>query len=481
MYHTTTATGSFTTDYGDLRPRPPNLLILGASGQVAQAVLRRLPGFRDQFGKLVLLDHNDFVVSNRFLDHARLDYRFIRRVLRLPEDEAAYLQLLREQQIDVVLDLTDLSTLPVLRATDAAGASYVNTALNDPKAGVTDVLGQVLPVTLAPCRAPHIVSSGMNPGAVNIWVWHGSIHYGPPQDIVHFEYDTSMPETGWQPLVTWSRQEFLAEIVREPAGCVVDGEPRLLEGPAIQHREEMRSILEPVMPLRSYPRGFLVLHEENLQLGRKLGASSKYLYAIHPNTMDHLYALWRERGVVDIEDLALGDNTSVPLVGADTIGVCLDYPGARVYYLHRLANKNVHGTNATCAQVAVGVEAALRTLLAEDLAPRLHFATDLYHTVYADIIFQQLPVAHFVFEKQAKALMLTRHVPRMLRRLPSEAAPWTARTEARGRSAVTTRFPVGTNRIAAGPKHAVYNGQTSPEKRRLAKTPAWVREKELAR
>jgi hypothetical protein len=68
--------------------------------------------------------------------------------------------------------------------------------------------------------------------------------------------------------------------------------------------------------------------------------------------MEHLDRLWRERGRVEINDLELGDNTFVPLTGSDTIGVCLDYPDKRVYYLHSLANSAVTGTNATCAQVA---------------------------------------------------------------------------------------------------------------------------------
>ena len=160
----------------------------------------------------------------------------------------------------------------------------------------------------------------------------------------------------------------------------------------------LRPITEPVARLSSYPRGLLVLHEENVKLGQKLGASSRYLYAIHPKTMEHLGRLWRERGKVEINDLELGDNTSVPLTGSDTIGVRLDYPDKRVYYLHSLANSAVRGTNATCAQVAVGADAAMTTLLAERLSPRIYFASDLYGTVYRDVVFGGLHVEHFVFE-----------------------------------------------------------------------------------
>src|SRR5690606_28965965 len=140
---------------------------------------------------------------------------------------------------------------------------------------------------------------------------------------------------------------------------------------SLEYREDLRPIMEPVCPMESYPRGMLVLHEENLKLGRKLRASSRYVYAIHPPTTEYLTRLWRERGGVEIEDLELGDNVELPLRGGVTIGACMDYPDRRIYYLHSLRNDAVVGTNATCAQVAVGIEAAMRTLRNERLMPRV--------------------------------------------------------------------------------------------------------------
>jgi hypothetical protein len=157
--------------------------------------------------------------------------------------------------------------------------------------------------------------------------------------------------------------------------------------------------MAPVVPLPSYPRGFLVLHEENLKLGQALGVSSKFLYAIHPGTMAYMVRRWRERGRLTISDLHVGDNTTVPLEGSDTIGVCLEYPDRRVYDLHGLANGAVVGTNATCTQVAVGVYAALITLLHQRPAPRIYFATDLYDTVYPHVLFSNQRVEHFVVRK----------------------------------------------------------------------------------
>lgn len=382
-----------------LAPRPPNLLVTGASGHVAQAFLLRLQTQREKLGRVVLLDPSDRVTKDLYLDHRRLEYRFIRRRLRFPEDTRYFQRLLALHRIDIVLDLTDLDTMPILAATDAAGVSYVNTALNDSKRGVADVVASLHPTREERRNAPHIISSGMNPGVVNIWVWDSLQRYGAPMEIVHFEYDTSVPIAGWRPMVSWSRQEFLTETVWERTGLVIDGELQMLDRNALGCRQDMRRIMEPVLRLGSYPRGFLVLHEENVKLGQKLGASSKYLYAIHPRTMDYLERLWLRYGRVGIEDLEIGDNTLVPLDGSDTIGVCLNHQDKLVYYLHSLANKDVTGTNATCAQVAVGVEAAVTTLLSEPLSPRIYFASDLYDTVYRDVVFRSLRVERFVFEK----------------------------------------------------------------------------------
>ncbi|HHY85730.1 MAG TPA: hypothetical protein GYA07_09395 [Verrucomicrobia bacterium] len=379
--------------------RPPHLLILGASGHVAQAFLHRLQARRGDFGNLVLLDRDDRVVRDPYLDHSLLDYSFVHRPVQLPDDTAEYHRLLREHEIDVVVDLTDLDTLPVLKATDAAGVSYLNTSMNGSGMGIADLVAQVHPVRNRRRRAAHILSSGMNPGVVNIWVWHGFRQHGRPSRIVHFEYDTSVPVSGWRPIITWSRKEFLAETVWESTGEVIGGKVSMRSGNSLQHREDLRPVMEPVIELPAYPWGMLVLHEENVKLGMKLGVSSKYVYAIHPRTMAYMEQLVRRRGGVAVDDLELGDNTSVPLAGSDTIGVCLDYPDKSVYYVHTMANEDVTRTNATCAQVAVGVDAALQALRLERLAPRIYFASDLYGTVYSDVIFSSLRVDEHVFER----------------------------------------------------------------------------------
>jgi len=391
--------------------RPPNLLILGASGNVARALLRRLGGRRAHFGQLVLLDKSDRVCRDRYLEHQRLDYRFVHHQLRLPENARYYRRLLRRHRIDIALDLTDADTLPLLEASNAARVSYVCTSLNDVKRRVSELVAIVHPSRARPRKAPHILCTGMNPGVVNIWVWHAVRRYGVPKEIIHFEYDTSTPSSGWRPMITWSRKEFLTEAVWEETGRCVNGNTVLMPSNSLEFRECLKPIMKPVLALPSYPRGLLVLHEENLSIGRSLGVSSKFIYAIHPKTMAYLTRRWRAKRRLTIRDLKIGNNTSIPLHGADTIGVCLDYPRQRVYYLHTLANRDVVGTNATCAQVAVGIFAALFTLLSERLAPRVYFVGDLYDTIYPHVLFCNMRVEHFVFTKRKRSLVLREHLP----------------------------------------------------------------------
>jgi hypothetical protein len=93
--------------------------------------------------------------------------------------------------------------------------------------------------------------------------------------------------------------------------------------------------------------------------------------------------------------------------------VSLEYPDRRVYYVHRLGNHEVTGTNATCAQVAVGADAALQALISERLSPRIYFASDLYASAYSEVAFDALAVEHFVFQKQNGSLIPRDHVPRL--------------------------------------------------------------------
>jgi hypothetical protein len=401
----------------------PNLLVIGASGSVARAFLRRLGGQRCHFGNLILLDKNRRALRDPHLDHQRLAYRFLQRRLALPRDQGWYTGLLRRHRIQIVLDVSTHPTLPALASTDAAGVSYLNTSLNDEELEVGELVQRLHPNRLEPRHAPHILCAGMNPGVVNLLVRHGVEQFGLPRQIIHFEYDSSTPVDGWRPLVTWSKHEFLMETTWNRTGYFDGQAVRPSPANGIEHRLPLRRWLAPIAAADHCPEGFLVLHEENLTVGQVLGVPSRFIYALHPQTMKHLVERHRLQGTLHEHDLELGDNITRRLDGTDLIGVCLDYPRRRVYYVNRMPNSVVIGTNATCAQVAVGIFAALFTLLYDRLEPRVYFSGDLHDTLYKRFAFANLRIEQFVCARRNGRWVVRDHVPELRVRMPRDAAP----------------------------------------------------------
>lgn len=388
-----------------------NLLILGASGGVANALLRSLVHYRDRFRDLVLLDKRRALLDNPGLDHRRLDYTFLHCRLQVPRREAEYRAILKRHRIDIVLDLTDVDSLPLIGATDRAGASLVNTAMNDNRVPV-DVLIERTEAERARWRhAPHILATGMNPGVVNMWVREAVERFGVPERIVHFEYDTSCGATGWFPMMTWSVREFLFETTYDPTGVML-GRNRLqrLLPNALARRMPMKPILSPVLKLDRYPRGYVILHEENVTLANRYDVPSQFVYAVHPRTMAALDRLYHDRRTVREKDLAHGDNVRRPLVGSDFIGVLIEYPDRKVYLTNAMENATISGTNATYSQVIVGIEAAFAALLG-GIEPGIHFTEDLYDTAYRDHLFAHMRVAQHVFRRTRKGWRLDAFTP----------------------------------------------------------------------
>ncbi len=381
----------------------PNVLIAGASGGVANALLHHFTVDRDLYGTVVLLDRNKKVLEDMYIDHGRLSYEFVEMDLKFPEGEAEYISLLKEKNIQIVVDITDMDTMGFLEATDKAGVTYFNTGMNDDNVYCAELVIGLSEKREQYTHAPHIVSCGMNPGVVNNWVEHGIKKFGLPEEIVHFEYDTSKISKEWHPMMTWSIHEFLVESVWDSSGYMLGrgrDKVRELLPNALMNRENMRDILEPIMHLQSYPEGMIVIHDENVSLSQKYDIPSKFLYAIHPKTTERLIRLYTEKGTVAVEDLELGDNTNEVLDGADSIGVMLRYKDRRVYYFNTISSVAVIGTNATYTQVVIGIMSGLHALLNDPLKPGVHFPEELYHTSYRHFMFDNMRVQEFVFDKQ---------------------------------------------------------------------------------
>ncbi len=379
------------------------MLIVGASGGVANALLHHMTGVRDLFGSLILLDRNKKVLEDIYIDHTRLNYVFIQLELNLPGDQDAYHKILKDHDIHIVLDVSDMDTIPFLESTNAAGVSYISTGMNDDHQDIQDLIISAFERKKSFDKAPHILCSGMNPGNVNMWVQYGIEKFGVPKELIHFEYDTSKVAQKWHPMMTWSVHEFIVECIKDPGGVILGRgteKVRKLLPNALEHRKNMRSVLEPIMKFKEYPEGMLVLHEECASLAQKYDIPSQFLYAINPKTMALLVKLYERDGHINREELELGDNTHEILDGADNIGVILDYDDKKVYYFNTISNTAVIGTNATYTQVVVGIFSALSVLIFDELKPGAYFPEDLFDTCYRHFMFDNLRVQEFVFEKQ---------------------------------------------------------------------------------
>lgn len=374
----------------------PNLMILGASGGLANAVLHSLVHHRHLFNKLILVDKNKKLLDNPYLGHKNLNYTFIHKELKSGRMNE-YQTILKKHKINIVLDVTDALTIPIIKATNQSGIDYINTSINDDDKTSPESISEIFAARKSWKKARQILCAGMNPGIVNMWVRHGIEKHGVPEEIIHFEYDTSMGRK-WKAIITWSIHEFLQEDVHDPGGVVLGRDKiKWLYPNALMHQVDMKPILSPILQLEKYPKGCLVLHEENITIGHKYDIPSKFVYAIHPQTMQALLKTYRKEKKVARKDLQLADNLKNVLDGSDNIGVLLKYKNKKVYYFNSIANTSVVGTNATYTQAAVGVFAALFVLMFDQLKKGTYFVEELYDAHYKHYMFDNMRVQEFVF------------------------------------------------------------------------------------
>jgi len=396
--------------------KKPNLLILGASGGLAQVFLQYLVHHRDFFGKLILLSGKNRIKNNKHLEHKKLDYIYVEKRID-PYNEKEYHDILRKYNIDIVLDLTVVDSIPLLEATNNFGASYVNTSLNADNKAVAELVFDIYPRKEKLNNAVHILCAGMNPGIVNMWVRYGISKFGIPKEIIHFEYDTSKIQTPFKSgklTITWSPHEFLVENVRDPSGIAL-GRKKIkpIRPNAISQLQDMKPILSPIIKLNKYPKGFVVLHEENLTLSYKYNIPSKFIYSIHEEVMDSMIKTYKKWGKISEDDFTVIKNTEVPLKGADSIGVILNYGNKKVYYFNSINNTSLIRTNATYFQVVIGIFAALFTILfnKNKLKNGVYFTEDLFNTNYKDYVFDNMRVQKFVFKNKKGKLKIGSYNP----------------------------------------------------------------------
>jgi hypothetical protein len=381
----------------------PNLLVLGCDGGVGRGVLTYLKRHAARFRTITLVDKERFR-DDRFVSLRELGARFIEMEVN-EQTEKEYAGLLKKIEAGIVLDLSDAPTSVAADVVfDQGVASYVNTGYcNEAEGPLSEVARPWLEeATTRKHRRPHILFSGMNPGVVNVLAAMGVEKFGIPRDLTEFEYDTS--RTLRDPLpngVTWSLAQFVDEAVKEPAQVVLSRKrARTLMPNAVEHPEDMEPILGPLVRMSEYPHGWTVMHEECLTLGQKYDVPCRFIYAVNRRTRDFVEKQYRAEGALEESDLELMNNVKRPLVGSDLVGIRLEYADRAVYYFNRKHNINLKGSSATIYQVAVGVHAAVFTLLLDRLEPGVKFTEDLVHSFYPTFVTDNLMIEEQVFARE---------------------------------------------------------------------------------
>jgi hypothetical protein len=210
----------------------------------------------------------------------------------------------------------------------------------------------------------------------------------------------------WRPVITWSRETFLDEIANDPAGYMAgrDRLRRFYPNP-LKHRVAMDDILAPILSLEDYPRGFLLLHEENVTIAQAYDVPSRFVFANDIRTMDHLENDY-ENGCLSLDSLYLGDNRGLKIQGSVLIGIRLEYADRWVYRYNRTDHGALDRSSGSCLQVAAGLHAALLTLVGEDTDDRLekglHFCEDLSGTAFERLSTQKLDSLEVILPPSAE-------------------------------------------------------------------------------
>ena len=299
---------------------------------------------------------------------------------------------LATEAFDAVIDLAPtFDKRRSVAVCDEAGVSLVNSTMVDWTEDIHIAAYNFLDRRPEAARRPHIVAAGMNPGAVNAMAEEIIRQTEPPDAIVYWEYDDTMPGCGRfrGPAITWCPSESTAEITEDWNFEVLE------EGTVLLHEDALDWPLQKLghagvpmdlVPVPPAAEGFLIGHEECVYMGWRHDTAVKFVYGFHPENM----RLIRAAGY-DVKPELLVRGPHEELIGRDIVGVACrfddDWRGQ--YCLLENSPEIPLDSNATCALVAAGVAAAVKVLAEAPPKPGVYLTHELkgYAAAFREMVY----------------------------------------------------------------------------------------------
>lgn len=342
------------------------LIILGAAGGVSRAFLDLFSEHRKSFGDIILVDKENMQTDNKNISPENLNYKYIKRDLNIDFDLFLSDLLNEFKNVKHVLDMTDMPTEYLLSVVDNHGLNYYNCASNFE--ALNNLSKDLAAVSRKYNKGKHVLNLGMNPGFVEHIIINAVLKHGKPDSFVEFEYDYTSPKLKIdRPYITWSKEMFLGEVADEDSGYSGLG-GRYIEKKgknAISNLESLEPFLSKIKPMKRYPKGMVVPHEEVIIMSERLEIPGKFVYAINEESFKKIANIEKEgrkdlRQEVEMINPHKEDNQ---LLGGDLIGVCLNYKNKSIYYYVDLLNKNIKYTSATLYLVGLGTLACFLDII----------------------------------------------------------------------------------------------------------------------
>ncbi len=248
------------------------------------------------------------------------------------------------QELEAVVNLTDLQTNEVLDLCVRYGLDYLDAGIEDFPPGKTayEYYGDLL-CTKSPARA--LFGFGMNPGLVE----HLYFAYRPNKEHVAFVFEFDDATKDSEIFNTWSASSYYDEAVHDDKFLAVQGKG----GFVVQDPGPF------CLTAGGVKREFLLIpHEEVFSLCRKSEKcmASAFLYQAPPAIQKHFL----ENGKALSETQARSFQSLYDVAGTETVGMLFYVPGEDDvrYVYNRISHEEIFrqfGTNGTCWQTALGV------------------------------------------------------------------------------------------------------------------------------